>query len=212
MHDISGLRKEYKLKTLDESDVAPHPVKQFAAWWKEAEESNIEEMNAMCLSTVNAQNQPCSRIVLLKGFNEDGFTFYSNYNSDKGLEMAGNSHIALLFFWKELERQVRICGQVHQQNREESDAYFNSRPRASQLGAWASPQSAEIAGRNVLEANEQKVAKQFDGVPVPRPEHWGGYTVRPSSIEFWQGRPSRLHDRIKYSLIENEWIISRLAP
>jgi pyridoxamine 5'-phosphate oxidase len=209
---IADIRKDYKLKTLDESDVAPNPITQFSNWWEEAVHSEIDEVNAMTLATINEQGHPAARIVLLKSFDENGFLFFTNYNSDKGKQLAAHNHAALVFFWKELERQVRIEGIVAKTSEADSDAYFHSRPLGSQIGAWASEQSSVIPAREVLEANVEKYTAQF-GNAVQRPPHWGGYCVKPVKVEFWQGRSSRLHDRIVYTLQPgNSWKIERLAP
>ncbi|HRB31056.1 MAG TPA: pyridoxamine 5'-phosphate oxidase [Ferruginibacter sp.] len=213
MSHIADIRKDYKLKTLDEQDVDASPIKQFNAWWAEAEAAHIDEVNAMVLSTIDAQMMPHSRIVLLKGVDEKGFIFYTNYQSEKAQNIAGNAHVSLLFFWKELERQVRITGSAEKVSQSESDEYFNSRPPGSRIGAWASPQSTVIASRKILEKNVSEIEKRFANKMIERPPHWGGYRVIPSGIEFWQGRPSRLHDRIKYSLHDDgSWKIYRLAP
>lgn len=209
---IAAIRKDYRLKTLNEEDAATDAIQQFAQWWNEAVASDIEEVNAMTLATANADGMPDARIVLLKTFDEKGFTFFTNYNSAKGKELAQNGKAALVFFWKELERQVRIVGNVTKTSAEESDAYFNSRPVGSRVGAWASPQSQIIAGRQVLEENMERYLDEFKN-GVKRPEHWGGYIVNPVKIEFWQGRSNRLHDRIEYSLdASKQWKIARLAP
>lgn len=200
-------------ESLSESDVSPDPFRQFDRWWDEAVRAEIDEVNAMALSTVSPTGMPSSRIVLLKGYDDGGFVFFTNYGSRKGREVAGNPHVSLLFFWKELERQVRIEGVCGTVGDAESDSYFFSRPEGSRLGAWASPQSERIASREVLDENLRRLTDRFRENPIPRPSHWGGYRVVPSSFEFWQGRPSRLHDRILY---ENQgkgtWTISRLAP
>jgi pyridoxamine 5'-phosphate oxidase len=166
----------------------------------------------MALSTVSPEGRPSSRIVLLKGYSEEGFVFFTNYTSDKGKQIEHNQHVSLLFFWKELERQVRIEGVASQVAAEESDAYFDSRPVGSRLGAWASPQSQKIADREILDKELEKITAQFSEQQIPRPPHWGGYRVKPTRIEFWQGRSSRLHDRILYELVDENWQISRLAP
>jgi pyridoxamine 5'-phosphate oxidase len=209
---IADIRKDYQLKSLAEEDVAKSPFDQFGVWWEEAVQSKIDEVNAMALSTASLEGRPSSRIVLLKGYNEEGFVFFTNYNSDKGMQIRQNQYVSLLFFWKELERQVRIEGIALQVAAEESDAYFESRPIGSRLGAWASPQSRKIADRHVLNQELEKYTEQFKHQNVPRPPHWGGYRVKPTSIEFWQGRSSRLHDRILYELTDEHWQISRLAP
>lgn len=209
---IAALRKDYRLKTLNEEDAALTATEQFSRWWSEAVTSQIDEVNAMTLATASPNGIPSARIVLLKSFDEAGFTFFTNYHSAKGKTMEANSKAALVFFWKELERQVRIEGDVVKLSSEESDAYFNSRPPGSRIGAWASPQSTVIPGRNVLEENVEKYVAQFkEG--IPRPLHWGGYIVQPVKVEFWQGRSNRLHDRILYTLQQdNSWKIERLAP
>ncbi|MFM1794460.1 MAG: pyridoxamine 5-phosphate oxidase [Bacteroidota bacterium] len=209
---IADIRKDYQLKSLAEEDVAKSPFDQFGVWWEEAVQSKIDEVNAMALSTASPEGRPSSRIVLLKGYNEQGFVFFTNYNSDKGMQIAQNQHVSLLFFWKELERQVRVEGVADKVTDEESDAYFSSRPLGSRLGAWASPQSQKIADRHILNQELEKYTEKFKHQDVPRPPHWGGYRVKPTSIEFWQGRSSRLHDRILYELENGTWLISRLAP
>lgn len=213
MQSIADIRIDYKMKTLLETDVAANPITQFGVWWQEALDSKIDEVNAMTLATVTTEGLPDARIVLLKGYNENGFVFFTNYQSAKGLQMAHNAHACLVFFWKELERQVRVNGTVEQVSAADSDAYFNSRPAASRIGAWSSPQSQVIASRGVIEAKEEQYTNQFANQAIPRPPHWGGYVVKPQAVEFWQGRPSRLHDRIRYVLQpNNDWLIERLAP
>ena len=213
MTTIADIRKDYKLQSLGETDVAADPFTQFTAWWQEAVNSQIEEVNAMTLATITPEGRPDARIVLLKGYDENGFNFFSNYNSRKGQELAAHPYAALVFFWKELERQIRIEGTIEILDGTESDAYHQSRPELSRIAAWASPQSQEIPGRNVLEQNMEKYRQQFAGGNIPRPPHWGGYKVKPQQIEFWQGRRSRLHDRLKYVKTESgEWQIVRLAP
>lgn len=209
---IADIRKDYQLKSLSEHEVDENPFIQFSVWWNEAVQSDIIEVNAMTLSTVTATGKPSSRIVLLKGYDEQGFVFFTNYSSDKGQQISQNHFAALLFFWKELERQIRIEGVVSKVSDEESDAYFNSRPLGSRLGAWASPQSQKIADREVLNKELMKFTEQFDQENIPRPAHWGGYRVKPTKIEFWQGRSNRLHDRILYEQVNENWQISRLAP
>lgn len=209
---IADIRKDYQLKSLSEHEVDENPFTQFSVWWNEAVQSEIDEVNAMALSTVTDTGRPSSRIVLLKGYNEQGFVFFTNYSSNKGQQLSQNHFASLLFFWKELERQVRIEGVVSKVSEEESDAYFSSRPVGSRLGAWASPQSQKIAGREVLNKELIKFTEQFDQENIPRPTHWGGYRVNPTSIEFWQGRSNRLHDRILYEQVNNKWLVSRLAP
>jgi len=212
MNSIAAIRTDYKLRSLDESDVANEPFGQFSRWWGEATASDIYEVNAMTLATVSPDGTPSARIVLLKGYDESGFVFYTNYRSHKAADMEANNKVALLFFWKELERQVRIEGIIEKVEAAQSDEYFNSRPEGSKIGAWASPQSTVIASREVIEENVTELEKSFAGKQIDRPPHWGGYVVKPTLVEFWQGRPSRLHDRIQYVLRNNEWLIERLAP
>jgi pyridoxamine 5'-phosphate oxidase len=211
--NIADIRKDYKLQSFSEKDALPDPFAQFDKWWKEATDCHIDEVNAMTLATASADGMPDARIVLLKGFDTQGFTFFTNYQSAKGNELMENPRASLVFFWKELERQVRISGLVVMVSTAESDSYFDSRPEGSRLGAWASPQSEIIENREWLEENEKKMRAQFPNGVIGRPPHWGGYRVRPTRMEFWQGRPSRLHDRILYSLEKNgKWKIGRLAP
>lgn len=211
--NIADIRKEYKLQTLDEADVHINPIQQFHKWWNEALISEIVEVNAMTLATATASGKPSARIVLLKGYDESGFVFFTNYHSHKGVELEENPIASLVFFWKELERQVRIEGGVEKTTSNESDLYFHSRPIESRIGAWASPQSKVIASREVIEENVSELQKSFAGKDIDRPPHWGGYIVKPALIEFWQGRPGRLHDRIQYtSQADGSWKIERLAP
>jgi pyridoxamine 5'-phosphate oxidase len=209
---IADIRKDYQLKSLSEFEVNDNPFSQFTSWWDEAVQSEIVEVNAMTLSTITKEGRPSSRIVLLKGFDAKGFVFFSNYNSNKGEQISSNNHVSLLFFWKELERQIRIDGVCSKVSAEESDTYFHSRPIGSRLGAWASPQSEKIQDREVLVQRLASVTQEFGLENVPRPPHWGGYQVVPTRIEFWQGRSNRLHDRILYEQQELSWQISRLAP
>ena len=211
--NIADIRKEYKLRTLSEKDVHPNPFKQFDKWWQEALHSYVEEVNAMTLATASAEGMPDGRVVLLKGFDENGFTFFTNYNSAKGRQLLENPRACLVFFWAALERQVRLSGLVSLAAAAVSDEYFNSRPEGSRIGAWASPQSEVIESREWLEKNEEKLKIDLKGDTLRRPPHWGGYVVKPTRMEFWQGRPSRLHDRILYTLGGNgKWSIERLAP
>ncbi|MFY7964835.1 MAG: pyridoxamine 5'-phosphate oxidase [Chitinophagaceae bacterium] len=208
---IADIRKDYTLKSLSEADVANNPFDQFTIWWNEAIASNIDEVNAMTLATVSKDLKPTARIVLLKDYDTAGFTFFTNYNSQKGEDLLQNPNATVCFFWKELQRQIRIEGIVEKVSKEISDEYFNSRPIGSKLGAWASPQSKVIASRDVLIENEAKFKEQF-GNQIQRPPHWGGYRLIPDYIEFWQGRSNRLHDRICYKLENNNWKVERLAP
>lgn len=210
--NIATLRKEYKLRSLSETDVDIDPIKQFQNWWNEALQSNVEEPNAMTLATSTKSGKPSARIVLLKGLNNNGFIFFTNYESRKGKEVAENPNVALIFFWKELERQVRIEGSIKKLSEKENDDYFILRPEQSRIGAWSSPQSSVIKNRAVLEQMYEKYTLQFTDGVILRPPHWGGYIVTPDVIEFWQGRPNRLHDRLRYSLSNGKWNIDRLAP
>ncbi len=201
------------MHTLEQGDVAADPTNQFTRWWEDALKSEIDEINAFTLATSSAEAKPSARIVLLKDYDEKGFVFFTNYTSNKGHQLSQNPEVAMVFFWKELERQVRIEGLAEKVSPEESDTYFNTRPAGSRIGAWASPQSKAIESRTVIEDNAKKYEKLFAEQPIPRPPHWGGYRVKPTMFEFWQGRPSRLHDRIQYCLEKNgSWTIERLAP
>ena len=211
MDDLASLRKSYERAELDESSSAREPWHQFSDWLDQAITAKLPEPNAMTLATVNAEGRPSTRVVLIKGFDARGIVWYTNYESRKGRELAGNPHAALQFHWVELERVVRIEGTVEKVGAEESDAYFRSRPLDSRLGAWASPQSQVIRSRAVLVANAAKAAAQH-GLNPPRPPHWGGYRLVPDRWEFWQGRKSRLHDRLSYRLVEGQWMRERLAP
>jgi len=210
--DIAAIRKEYALKSLDLPDIDDNPLVQFKVWFQEAITASAIEANAMNLATVNKNNKPSARVVLLKGL-DHGFLFFTNYESDKGKELAENPFAALTFFWPELERQVRIESRVEKVTKEESDEYFFSRPISSQLGAWCSPQSHVIPDRTYLESKAEEIKEKFESEEITRPENWGGYRAIPQSVEFWQGRPSRLHDRLKYEMDETgNWLLKRLAP
>ncbi|HGL4257611.1 pyridoxamine 5'-phosphate oxidase [Burkholderia dolosa] len=214
MTTLADLRINYSRASLDEADVAPDPFAQFDRWFNEALAAKLPEPNTMTLATVGADGRPSARIVLIKGVDARGFVFFTNYESRKGRELAAHPYAALLFYWIELERQVRIEGRIEKTSAEESDRYFASRPLGSRIGAWASEQSAVIDSRATLEAREKAVAERFGDDP-PRPPHWGGYRVVPDAIEFWQGRPSRLHDRLLYTRDASApqgWTISRLSP
>ena len=210
---IADIRRDYKLQSLNESDMTADPVEQFTRWWDEAVNSEIDEVNAMTLATATKEGLPSARIVLLKGYDARGFVFFTNYNSHKGKELELNPKAALVFFWKELERQIRIEGPVEKISEEESDKYFNSRPTASRIGAWASPQSEIVTDRTIIENNFIEYENKFGTAFIPRPSHWGGYILKPTLLEFWQGRSSRLHDRIQYSSGQGgSWKMERLAP
>lgn len=209
---VRNLRIDYQKGALDEASVLGDPIAQFQSWMDAAIAAEVPEANAMTLSTVNAEGHPSARIVLLRGLDERGFVFFTNYESRKGQDLAANNHAALTFFWPDLERQIRIAGTVDKVSAEESDAYYNGRPRGSRLGAWASPQSQVIENREFLELRLEQEGKRFGEQEVVRPPHWGGYRLNPVSVEFWQGRPSRLHDRIQYVRAEAGWKVQRLAP
>ncbi len=210
---IAALRKDYSSENLLEKDVAANPVEQFSKWWQQATASEIDEPNAMTLATASVDGMPSARIVLLKGFDENGFVFFTNYTSYKAMQLNENPKACLVFFWKELERQVRIVGLVKKLPADQSNDYFSSRPQGSRIGAWASPQSQVIESREWLDEQFNKTSAELNDKEIDRPPFWGGYLVQPVIIEFWQGRPSRLHDRIQYTLEENGlWKIERLAP
>lgn len=209
---VSSLRKEYLQSSLDEKDVNPNPIVQFEKWFDEALNSNILEPNAMVLSTVDEADQSSQRTVLLKGFGEDGFTFYSNYRSNKGLQMGLNPKVSILFPWYQLQRQIIIKGAVTKTSRAQSEEYFHSRPISSQLGAHVSKQSEKLGSRAELAERLENAEIEFKDKEIPLPENWGGYLIRPTSIEFWQGRASRLHDRILFEKNNDSWEIFRLSP
>lgn len=211
--NLEALREEYSLASLNESDLNTDPFAQFGKWFVQAQESDLAEPNAMVLSTVNAKGAPSSRVMLLKSFDKNGFVFYTNYKSAKAQSMDVNPRVAACFLWKELQRQVRIEGTVHKMERSLSEKYFQSRPRGSQVGAWVSEQSQIIESREILEQKKDEILERFkDDELLPIPEHWGGYYIVPDSIEFWQGRKSRLHDRLCYQRIKDDWRIVRLSP
>lgn len=210
---FSELRREYQQQTLSEKEVAAEPIAQFQKWFEQAVAARVSYPEALTLATADAAGRPSARIVLLKGVDARGFTFFTNYESRKGLELAANPHASLVFWWHELERQVRIEGRVERVAREESEEYFRTRPRGSQIGAWASAQSAVLPRREALEQSVNAFEKKFGEEEVPCPEHWGGFRVLPHTMEFWQGRLNRLHDRIRYRLqADGKWMIERLSP
>jgi pyridoxamine 5'-phosphate oxidase len=211
--NVADLRKDYQFQGLSETDADRNPFKQFQVWFDQALAAQLPEPNAMTVATVTKSGKPRARVVLLKNFDERGFVFYTNYHSHKGQELADNPQAAIAFWWAELERQVRIEGRVLKVSDRESDEYFHSRPFNSRLGAWASEQSQVIESREVLEQRLQDLKTKYENQDIPRPPHWGGFRVIPTAIEFWQGRPSRLHDRLLYSLLDDgSWQIERLSP
>ena len=210
---LADLRKDYSLAGLSEKDVARDPFRQFEKWFQEAEAAKLVEPNAAVLSTATKDGRPSSRMILLKGIDGRGFVFYTNYSSRKGMELESNPHVSFMFPWVALERQVIIEGSVTKVTREESEAYFRIRPRSSQLAAWASSQSTILSGREALEDAMKAVEKKFSGVDAPLPPHWGGFRIIPETVEFWQGRRSRLHDRLRYRrLADGTWTIERVSP
>lgn len=212
MVDLSQLRQEYGKRGLAEADASPDPISQFQNWFHEAVADDLVEPHAMVLSTVSSEGKPSARVVLLRDVSHAGFTFFTNYLSRKGVELQQNYAASLVFFWGQLERQVRIEGHIIKTDSATSDEYFSKRPRDSQLAAVISAQSEVIESRTVLEMRMKELAAELEGKPVPRPEHWGGYVLVPDVIEFWQGRPSRLHDRLRYRKINDKWVIERLSP
>ncbi|MDN5204910.1 pyridoxamine 5'-phosphate oxidase [Fulvivirgaceae bacterium BMA10] len=212
-NNLADIRNEYTKQTLDIDQVSRDPISQFNKWFEEAQSAQITEPTAMTLCTVSKECKPSSRIVLLKGVVNNTFVFFTNYESQKGKELQQNPYASLCFFWPELERQIRIDGLVEKTDKSASDDYFQTRPKGSQIGAWASPQSSIIENRTVLEEKVEALSNQYDNKEVPRPNHWGGYQLYPELVEFWQGRASRLHDRIQYKKSsDNQWLINRLAP
>lgn len=209
---LNEIRRDFSGKPLEEGSVDKDPLEQYAIWFEEAVDAQLLDPYAMSLTTVSSEGQPSTRIVYMRGINAGGFIFYTNYNSSKGKDLEVNNKVALNFFWGELERQIRVEGVALKISASDSDAYFENRPRESQIGAWASSQSEEIFDRKQLEEQVAFYTEKFKGVKIPRPEHWGGYIVMPSLVEFWQGRPSRLHDRIVYTKSGNDWKRSRISP
>lgn len=210
---IADLRQEYTAQSLHENDIASNPIDQFEKWWQQAVASEIKEPNAMTLATASADGVPSARVMLLKGFSKDGFLFFTNYKSFKSMQLEENPKACLVFFWGELERQVRVLGLVSKADDATNDEYFQSRPMGSRIGAWASPQSSVVESREWLDAQYDRLIEEYNDKDVQRPPHWGGYYVQPVAVEFWQGRPGRLHDRIQYNLQQDgSWKIERLAP
>ena len=212
MPSLADLRRDYTLAGLSEADAGRDPFALFHHWFDQASAANLLEPNAFTLATATPTGIPSARTVLLKLFDERGFCFFTNYNSRKGDEMAANPHVAMMFLWHELERQVRIEGRAEKTTAQESDDYYRQRPLGSRLGAWSSPQSEVIAERSALEEQQKQLLARFANGEPPRPPHWGGYRIVPTVFEFWHGRPSRLHDRIRFRLVNNAWVVDRLAP
>jgi pyridoxamine 5'-phosphate oxidase len=209
---VADLRREYARARLDEANVSPDPITEFARWFEEAVKAEVQEPNAMTLASVGPEGAPSARIVLLKGFDERGFVFFTDYRSQKGTELEQNPRAALVFYWPELERQIRITGTTSPIGREESEAYFRTRPRGSRISAWVSYQSQVIANRRLLEDRIPELERKYPGEDVPLPPYWGGIRLAPLTVEFWQGRTSRLHDRIRYTRSGERWLIERLSP
>lgn len=209
---LNSIRYDFAKQTLDERDVIANPIMQFAKWFEEAIGAQVLDPNAMTVCSATKDGKPSARILLLRNFSESGFVYYTNYTSRKGTEIAENPNCALLFFWPELERQIRIEGKVQKQTAKESDIYFKTRPRESKIGAWTSEQSKIISNREVLNKEYEKLSEKYPDENVPRPPYWGGYLLKPDRIEFWQGRPNRLHDRILYTKENENWKIGRLSP
>lgn len=212
IQSIADIRKEYTKQSMNADDLEIEPIAQFRKWFQHAIEAEVMEPNAMNLATINPKGGLSSRIVLLKDIDDDGIVFYTNYDSEKGVQIMNDSQVAINFFWPELERQVRMEGKAEKVEEIRSEAYFKSRPRSSQIGAWVSPQSAKINERGYLEQRQKEFEIKFEGKVVPKPKNWGGYKVTISMMEFWQGRPSRLHDRFRFELNKSSWIVNRLAP
>ena len=209
---LNSIRRDFADQPLNENSVADDPLRQFEKWFEEAVNAKVLDPHAMSLATVSYEEQPSVRIVYLRGIAENGFKFYTNYSSQKGKDLLENKRVAINFFWGELERQIRVEGEVEKLSKEESDAYFAARPRESQIGAWASEQSVLIRNRKALEDKVKYYREHYKGIDIPRPENWGGYLVKPHRIEFWQGRPNRLHDRLVFSKNGTSWELNRMAP
>ena len=209
---IANSRTDYSMHYLEETAVDKNPITQFGTWMKEAIDKKVVEPHAMVLSTASADGRPSARILLLRNFSQKGFIFYTNYNSRKGKELKDNPFASITFFWHQMERQIRIEGTVKKQSPSDSDAYFKTRPRESRLGAWTSQQSEVVSSRKNIEKGYKETEEKYKGIEIPRPAYWGGYILKPDRLEFWQGRPRRLHDRLVYTLKSNKWLIKRLAP
>jgi pyridoxamine 5'-phosphate oxidase len=212
MTNISDIRTDYTKYSIDELGLNANPIEQFKTWFNHAQKAKVNEVNAMVLSTATVTGIPSGRVLLLKGVEDNGFTFFTNYTSSKGNELEANPFASMTFFWSELEQQIRISGKVTKIDVEQSEKYFNSRPRGSQISAAASNQSAKVEHREVLTNEVRRLEQLYEGKEIPKPENWGGYILEPAKVEFWQGRASRLHDRFLYELIDGSWQISRLAP
>lgn len=212
MDNLYQMRQEYAAGSLNEAEMPQSPLKAFKEWLKYAIDSGLSEPNAMTVATATTDGKPSARVVLLKEVNDNGFVFFTNYLSRKGRELIVNPETAIVFDWHDIERQVRVEGRAEKLSAEESEAYFNERPEDAKIGAWASPQSKIVKDREELEKLQEEIEEQFDNIPIHRPSHWGGYLIKPSVIEFWQGRPSRMHDRIVYYKTEDGWTKHRLAP
>jgi pyridoxamine 5'-phosphate oxidase len=211
--DVANLRREYETDGLRRADLHPDPIEQFSVWFSGAVEAALPDVNAITLATATPDGRPSARVVLLKGFDQRGFVFFTNYHSQKGRELEANPEAAFAIFWVQLERQIRVCGRVEKTSREESLAYFHSRPRGSQLGAWVSKQSEVIDARQILEGRLAEMTERFRDQPIELPPHWGGYRIVPREMEFWQGRSNRLHDRFRYTREDTgSWLLERLAP
>ena len=211
--DLAGLRREYETQGLRRADLHHDPIEQFATWFSTAVNSALPDANAISLATATPDGKPSARVVLLKGFDQRGFVFFTNYESDKGRELAGNPQAAFVVYWVQLERQIRVAGRVEKTSRQDSETYFHARPRGSQLGAWVSHQSEVIDARRILEGRLAEITERFAGREVELPPHWGGYRIVPATMEFWQGRANRLHDRFRYTREKDDsWTLERLAP
>lgn len=209
---LYNLRSDFAGKELSKIDVDSNPFEQFRTWFDEGVKAEVNELQAMVVTSVSAEGWPSSRVVYLREIDDDGFVFYTNYNSDKGQDFSANPKMSFTFFWPELARQLHVQGSIEKISAERSDNYFASRPRLSQIGAWASEQSESLENRNELELKVEEFTKRFEDQEVPRPPHWGGFKITPRAFEFWQGRPNRLHDRMKYRIVDGQWTVDRVSP